>query len=212
MNKKYVWWIAIVVLVLILGFGMYKVAAAAVTPTPSTNEINHTNGWARVDQSIRDVGSTTLAFTNNRVLQSCFEYRTDGDVSQKTSNTNYNTEITDGLYPYTCVNNTVKTKSIIATGYVEVRMVFGAEKDERFDWTRFDVDPVPSVSAPTPAPVVTSGGGSQGGHRHCGTINTPTCVDWIASMNGQSGNSLQQQLINLLNQLIALLQKQIALQ
>ena len=34
-------------------------------------------------------------------------------------------------------------------------MVFGAETNERFDWTRFDVDPVP---APTCTPVATSKG------------------------------------------------------
>jgi hypothetical protein len=63
--------------------------------------------------------------------------------------------------------------------------------------------------APAPAPVVTSGGSSQGGHRKCGTINTPTCEEWV---KGFGTVSPQQQLIALLNQLIALLQKQIALQ
>ena len=31
--------------------------------------------------------------------------------------------------------------TIPADEFVEVRMVFGAEEDERFDWTRFDVLP-----------------------------------------------------------------------
>ncbi len=45
----------------------------------------------------------------------------------------------DGLYPFVCVNNTTKTTTIPANDYIEVRMVFGAEADERFDWTEFDV-------------------------------------------------------------------------
>lgn len=52
---------------------------------------------------------------------------------------NYNPEITDGLYPYTCEYNSTALRMIFADEYVEVRMVFGAEKEERFDWTRFDV-------------------------------------------------------------------------
>jgi len=52
---------------------------------------------------------------------------------------NYNTDITDGLYPYYCQSNDSSTHTINANEYVEVRMVFGAETDERFDWTRFDV-------------------------------------------------------------------------
>jgi len=54
---------------------------------------------------------------------------------------NYNPLVTDGLYPYRCVNNSTSTVTVSADGYVEVRMVFGAEADERFDWTRFDVLP-----------------------------------------------------------------------
>ena len=54
---------------------------------------------------------------------------------------NYNPLVTDGLYPYTCVSNSSKPITISADEYVEVRMVFGAEGDERFDWTRFDVLP-----------------------------------------------------------------------
>jgi hypothetical protein len=107
--------------------------------TPSTNDINRTNGWAHVDQLSQGVGATDLKFISTRSFYSCFEYRTDGDTSQKTSDTNYNADITDGLYPYYCQNNNNSTHTITANEYVEVRMVFGAETDERFDWTRFDV-------------------------------------------------------------------------
>ncbi len=114
--------------------------------TPSTNDINRTNSWAHVDQLSQGVGTTDLQFISTRGFYSCFEYRTDGDTSQVLSENggvNYNTDITDGLYPYVCENNSNEILTIPANEYVEVRMVFGAERDERFDWTRFDVLPAP---------------------------------------------------------------------
>jgi hypothetical protein len=118
-------------------------ALADVNPvTPSTNDINRDLGWAHVDASNAAVGSVDLTFVSERAFWSCFEYRTDGDTSQiiaENGGVNYNTDITDGLYPYTCQNNSSLTMTISASEYVEVRMVFGAETDERFDWTRFDV-------------------------------------------------------------------------
>jgi hypothetical protein len=135
---------------LALAFGLAGVVGATVTPvTPSTNDINRTNGWAHVDQISKGVGTTNLQFISIRPFYSCFEYRTDGDTSQimtENGGVNYNTNITDGLYPYFCQNNN-STHTITANGYVEVRMVFGAETDERFDWTRFDVVPSPVLSA-----------------------------------------------------------------
>ena len=53
--------------------------------------------------------------------------------------TSYNADIEDGLLAVRCVNNSSETISVDAKKYVRVRMVFGAETDERFDWTRFDV-------------------------------------------------------------------------
>ena len=100
--------------------------------------------WAHVNQVFKGVGTTDLEFISERGFASCFEYRTDGDTSQKIAPDNYNTDITDGLYPFFCQNDNSRTKTIYAAGYVEVRMVFGAETDERFDWTRFDVFPLPS--------------------------------------------------------------------
>ena len=124
---------------LVLVFGFVSVVNADVNPvTPSTNDINRTNGWAHVDQLSMDVGTTDLQFISTRSFFSCFEYRTDGDISQVIG-VNYNTNINDGLYPYYCQNNNTRTETIEADEYVEVRMVFGAETDERFDWTRFDV-------------------------------------------------------------------------
>ena len=119
----------------VLTLGVTAVASADVNSvTPSTNDINRTKGWAHVDQ----VG-LSLQFTSTRNFYSCFEYRTDGDTSQQISPDNPNTLITDGLYPYICEKDSSDTLNIRAKKYVEVRMVFGAESDERFDWTRFDV-------------------------------------------------------------------------
>lgn len=125
--------------------GVLSQVASAVSPVfPSTNAQNITNGWANVTQDSATNGSVTLKFSSTRSFASCFEYRADGNTAQKTSPTNFNTEITDGLYPYVCVNNSSQTKTINASGYVEVRQSFGAEKNERFDWTKFNTNaPVP---------------------------------------------------------------------
>jgi hypothetical protein len=116
--------------------------------TPSTNDANRTNDWAHVNQVDVGLGYTTLEFVTTRTFWSCFEYRTDGDTSQA-SGSNPNTEIDDGRYPYTCVNNSTAYKTLFASDYVEVRMVFGAEKDERFDWTPFEVLTAYSVKEST---------------------------------------------------------------
>ncbi|GAG76574.1 unnamed protein product [marine sediment metagenome] len=116
--------------------------------TPSTNYINRNNGWAHVNRLSKDIGEVTLKFVQPRDFYACFEYRTDGDTSQA-SGTNYNTDITDGLYPYFCLSTISSiTKTIQANEYVEIRMVFGGERDERFDWTKFVVLPIPDTTAP----------------------------------------------------------------
>ena len=117
---------------------------ADVNPvTPSTNAQNLISGWAHVVQTDVGLGFVELNFISLRGFWSCFEYRTDGDAGQiisENGGVNYNTNILDGLFPYTCENNSNSTLIIAADQYVEVRMVFGAEADERFDWTRFDVE------------------------------------------------------------------------
>ena len=138
-------------ILVILSLCIMGTALAAVNAiTPSTNDQNRINGWAHVNQDSIDPGSTDLTFVSTRGFASCFEYRTDGDLSQSTGN-NYNPGVLDGLYPYTCVNNSTTTVTIEAGEYVEVRMVFGAESDERFDWTRFDVEPLPPANVPANA-------------------------------------------------------------
>ena len=135
--KKYtaVLLVGVITLVLLVG------VVAAAFPA-STNDANRSLGWAHVNEVGVDIGEVTLEFISTRSFWSCFEYRTDGDTSQVISENggvNYNTDITDGLYPYYCQNNNGRTVTIDAHSYVEIRMGFGAESDERFDWTRFDV-------------------------------------------------------------------------
>ena len=141
----------LIALVLSLGLALSQfltVNAAVSSVTPSTNEINKTKTpkWAHANQLSQGIGTTDIQFVSERNFFSCFEYRTDGDTSQVLSENggnNYNSQVSDGLYPYTCRNNNSITKTITADEYVEVRMVFGAENDERFDSTRFDVLPAP---------------------------------------------------------------------
>lgn len=145
-SKKRIGKIGLLSIALLFSFimllGVFRPTSAAVNSvTPSTNEINRTNSWAHVDQLSKGVGTTQLKLINTRSFYSCFEIRTDGDTTQKIDSTNFNPGITDGLYYYYCLINNSRTVTFNAKEYVEVRMVFGAETDERFDWTRFDVIP-----------------------------------------------------------------------
>jgi hypothetical protein len=81
---------------------------------------------------------------------------------------NFNPDIEDEVWPYQCVNNSTETLTLSAFEYVEIRMVFSGERDERFDWTRVDVEPfrepmalesqsrAPQVSGRTRTPVSTA--------------------------------------------------------
>lgn len=88
------------------------------------------------------VGYVTLQFTNPNDFRACFEYRSDGDTSQATGEANPNTAYTD-LYPSFCLIDEATTQTFHAASYVEVRSVFGAERDIDFDWTAFEVLPEP---------------------------------------------------------------------
>jgi hypothetical protein len=114
---------------------------------PSTNDANRSLGWAHVDQvSVAD-GAITLSFVNPRGLASCFEIRSDGNTSQRLAPTHFNQAVTDGLYPFVCLNNASRLRTVAAERYVEVRLAFGAEAEERFDWTRFDLILDPQTKA-----------------------------------------------------------------
>ena len=126
------------IMFLVLGIG------AVMAVMPSTNEANEANGWAYFDVVSVGPGEATINFVSTRTFWSCFEVRTDGDTSQVISENggaNYNNDVLDGLYPYYCVNNNNEQVTIPANEYIEIRMVFGAEGDERFDWTEVEVLP-----------------------------------------------------------------------
>lgn len=129
--------------VLALGLLAGGVSAEVNAVTPSTNDINRTNGWAHVDQLSQGVGTTDLQFISTRNFYSCFEYRVDNEPNT-VPGPNPNPLISDGRWTQVCVKNSSVTKVIAASEFVEVRMVYGAETDERFDWTRFEVIPAPT--------------------------------------------------------------------
>jgi hypothetical protein len=149
MKRKYLKSLSFMIAIIVFLMIPSAIFAEQNACTPSTNDINRDNGWSHVDLISQDIGEVTLEFIQPRYFVACFEYRTDGDTSQIIGPTNYNTCITDGLYPYFCLNNKGgsetmrRTETMQANEYVEVRMVFGGETDERFDWTRFDVLPEP---------------------------------------------------------------------
>ncbi len=98
----------LIALIFILAVTTTLVSADSVFP--STNDANRANGWAHVDVLKTEFGKVTLAFYNPRNFASCIEVRSDGDTSQKISDTNYNPEITDGLYPYFCMTKNSMAK------------------------------------------------------------------------------------------------------
>jgi hypothetical protein len=112
--------------------------------TPSTNDENRAKGWAHFNAADTRVGEVEIEFVSTRNFASCFEYRSDGKDTTDPRN-NFNPGIEDGLWPFVCVANSTETLTLNALEFVEIRMVFGAESDERFDWTRVDVEPVPGA-------------------------------------------------------------------
>ncbi|HET7038328.1 MAG TPA: hypothetical protein VFH97_00480 [Gemmatimonadales bacterium] len=118
--------------------GDAQVGTSAVFP--STNEANYGVGWAHVlwvEQAEVIPEQVTLNFVSLRSFFSCFEYRIDDEPAPYP--TNFNTLITDGMWNYSCRNNSSQQLTFQAADHVDVRMGFGAEGDERFDWTRFYV-------------------------------------------------------------------------
>jgi len=105
---------------------------------PSTNEANLAEGWAHVRYVDVGVGTVTLEFVSMRGFASCFEYRSD-EAAPTDPRDNFNGDVTDGLWPFVCTNNSTELRTLSAGRYVDVRLAFGAEGDERFNWTRFYV-------------------------------------------------------------------------
>lgn len=130
-----------------LGVVAAPVLAVVNNVFPSTNDANRSLGWAHVDQVSVDDGVMTLSFVNTRPFASCFEIRTDGNTSQALGAGNFNRAVTDGLYPWVCLNDETRLRTVVAERFVEVRLAFGGETDERFDWTRFDLVLDPATKA-----------------------------------------------------------------
>lgn len=105
---------------------------------PSTNQDNLANGWAHVLFQDVEVGQVTLEFNQPRSFFACFEIRRDDEDPTETED-NFNPDVDDGLWEYRCLNGSSLTETIAANQHVDIRMAFGAEADERFDWTRFYV-------------------------------------------------------------------------
>jgi hypothetical protein len=142
--------------------------------TPSTNEGNKTQGWAHViwNSDVAGPGEAPLKFIQPRSFFACFEYRSDG-APPPDDTPNYNTAIEDGLWDFECLNNQELEITLVAEEYVEVRMVFGAESDERFDWTRFDVLNKESCK--------------NGGWQSLGFRNQGQCVRWVQTGKDSRG-------------------------
>jgi hypothetical protein len=128
------------IMTLVMALALTTMAGAfADGHLPSTNDDNRTKEWAHFNVLDTRVGEVDVEFVSTRDFFSCFEYRSDGDTDSKIDDDNFNPAVDDGLYPFTCVKNETTPMTLTADEYVEIRMVFGAESDERFDWTRVDV-------------------------------------------------------------------------
>ena len=184
MRKKYV---SILISMALLMTTLAIVPGVSAYDFPSTNEDNK-NGTNTARPGVigphvnlveAGPGYVTLEFNMPESYLACFEYRTDGDASQITDpNGNFNPEI-DELYPYYCLNGPeTRTETIDCIGYVEIRSVFGGERDWDFDWTRFDA--LPQIK-----------GLAREDNKFSGTI--PVSVDYEASSGddgqGDGGNS-----------------------
>ena len=109
---------------------------------PSTNVANIAAGWANVTWNSNDagLGEAPLKFVQPRNFAACFEIRTDGEAP--VLETHNNAHIADGKWKAVCVGGThpaVLAETFRAANYVDIRLSYGAETDERFDWTRFYV-------------------------------------------------------------------------
>jgi len=149
MKKKYVsilifWTLVLMIIAVIPNVSAYDFPSTNEDNKNGTNPLRPGTIGPHVNLVEAGVGYVTLEFNMPEAYWACFEYRTDGDTSQSTGD-NFNTEITDGLYPYYCLNDETRTETINANEYVEVRLVFGGERDWDFDWTRFDVETATTV-------------------------------------------------------------------
>jgi hypothetical protein len=112
------------------------IGIAAAYTFPSTNDFNRAHHGPYVDAKSA-ANKVDITFVNPNPYYACFEYRTNGDTSQATGRPNFNPEIPD-LYPYVCLASVGSSKmSFKFVSKVEVRSVFGGERDWDFNWTTF---------------------------------------------------------------------------
>lgn len=128
-------------------------AGVPLTPTvndyawtfPSTNEANIARGWANVTWNSSDagLGVAPLKFTQPRTFGACFEIRIDDEAPLNDPHQRWPSLYLGGSWQILCVGGAYGPATIEqtfhATSHVDVRMTGGAERDERFDWTRFAV-------------------------------------------------------------------------
>ncbi|MCW5876507.1 MAG: hypothetical protein KIS85_06450 [Anaerolineales bacterium] len=101
------------------------------------NASNKAGNYAYYEVIDVTTDSITIKFTSTRNWSSCFEYRAAGDQPIIVPHTFFplpQVDLSDGRYPHVCVNNSSATVTINTSSYAEVRLSFGAEGDERFNW------------------------------------------------------------------------------
>lgn len=168
---------------LVLGSMAGPAGAEVNEVTPSTNEINKTIGWAHFT-SVSTEDEVALTFVSTRGFDSCFEYRAD-DEDAILGAVNENTEVA-GLWTSVCVNNSTQTVEVEVEEHVDVRLVFGAEGDERFDWTRVEtLEPEEETEPVEPTRPETVGECKQGGWEALNYTNQGRCVSDVRKHNNQ---------------------------
>lgn len=149
-------------------------APALAYDFPSTNAENCAEDNACVTVVDTAPGEVTLQFDNPDAYFVCFEFRTDGDTSQATGDPNFNPEVED-LYPFLCTNNETVVQTFTADEFVEIRSTFGAERDQDFDWTRFDVGQVADPQNKDEC--------KRGGWQDFGFRNQGQCIRFVTTGN-----------------------------
>lgn len=135
-------------------------AATLGTPSPSptstsyvfksTNADNFNNGTNWVELVSSGPGSVELKFMNQNNFSAYFEYRIDNAATASSTPHYLLSSFTgdDSLYPFKTVSsNSSLTETFTASSFVDIRHAFGPEQDVHFDWTRFEVQPVPLPAA-----------------------------------------------------------------
>jgi hypothetical protein len=165
--------VAVAAVGVVLGSAGAAAAYTAADPTYSTNDANREAGDAHVNLVDATHDSVTLEFVNPRSYVVCFEFRVDDE--EPTGEPNFNAAITDGRWRFECLTGERQELTFEAEEFVEVRSVFGAERDVDFDWTRFE------VNAPAAADEC-----KQGGFETFGFSNQGRCIASVKA-NARAG-------------------------